>query len=512
MNLGVNCYPGSNKFKFRQILASLFVDVDCNDVSKNDCEEIISMYDFIINQIKLNDNFFINTLNSILINKNIEFNELLVSQLKKDDEIIVIIYRYNNAKKFIFSDKVYLLFESLLYFKNELNYSLLNSSNIKIIYKTYIYVKYFKEYNKFNSIQEYINDMLKKSFKRAKTFNADEVKVVFLIDGISGYKYKDFQDFITRFNFLTKNELTKKKLPDLKLYFESEFKNDQRDELNELMNIIDEFKILYKNVDVIGTKYMNHCTINRNIFMSNYNDKPLTFIDDDDISCSLYKKYKYLQQNLEHYKYIPNTEIVNEINKLTGLNLEIVDRKSRYEFVEKVFLWMLDKYKVENEVTKQLINNLEIIADEPEYISYAINLHEKLIKNISIEGNGFWLKFILPYIIKPFSSIYQVNAEDQLFSMINRDINTYKKKQIYTYIESSKTCATNVNRQLSYCTKFYFEMFQLNINPFCGYSPDKQNKILNKIYDYDSKIVCIFNGKERIEPICKLFKHKYDGE
>ena len=434
MNLGINCYPGSNKFKFRQILASLFVDVDCNDVFKNDCEEIISMYNFIINQIELNDVFFINVLIFMLTNKNIECNELLVSQLKKDNKIFVVIYRYNNMKKFIFSDKAYLLFESLKYFRDQLNYSLLNPSNIKIIYKTYIYVKYFKEYNKFNTIQKYIDDMLKKGFKKAKTFNTDEVKVVFLVDGISGYKFQDYQDFISRFNFLTKNETNEKTLPELKKYFETEFKNDQQNELNELMNIINEFKILYNNVDVIGTKYSNHCTINRNIFMSNYNDKPLTFIDDDDISCSLYKKYKYLQQNLEHYKYVPNTEIVNEINKLTGLNLEIVDRKSRYEFVEKVFLWMLDKYKVENEITKQIINNLEIIADEPEYISYTTNLHKELIKDNSIDSIGFYFKFILPYTIKPFSTIYQNNYEDQLFSMINKSINTYKKKtNIYLY-------------------------------------------------------------------------------
>lgn len=508
MNLGVNCYPGSNKFKFRQILASLFVDIDCKDISKNDCEEIISMFDFVVNRIKLNDVFFINILISILINKNIEFNGLLVSQLKKDNKIFVIIYRHNNMKKFIFSNKVYLLFESLKYFRDQLNYSLLNPSNIKIIYKTYIYIKYFKEYNKFNIIQEYIDDMLEKGFKKAKSFNTDEVKVVFLVDGISGYKFKDYQDFITRSNFLTENETIEKTQPNLKKYFETEFKNDQRNELNELMNIIDEFKMLYNNVDIIGTKYSNHCTINRNIFMANYNDKALTFIDDDDISCSLYKKYKYLQQNLKYYKYVPNIEIVNEINKLTNLNLEIVDRKSRYEFVEKVFLWILNKYKVENEVTKRIINYLEIIAEEPEYISYTANIHEKLIKNISIDCITFSFKFILPYIIKPFSTIYQNDAEDCLFSILNNNINACEKKQIYSHIESSKTCASKVNRQLAMCTKFYFEMFQLNVNPFCNYSPDKQNKILNKIYDYDSKIVCIFNGEERIEPICKLFKHK----
>ena len=508
MNIGINCYPDSNKFKFRQILASLLVDVDCSGITKNDCDQIISIHEFIINKIKSDDNLFIHILISILNNKTIDFAGLLVTQMHLNNKLIVLIYRYNNMKKFVFSNNIHILLNSLLYFKDLLNFSILTSSSLKIIYKTYIHTKYFKEYNKFDTIQQYIDDMLKKGFKKAKSVNTNEVKVIFLVDGISGYKYKDYQDFMNRFDFSSNNIFKSK--PNLKKYFEIEFKNDRRNELNKLMLIINEFKTLYYNVDIIGTKYTNHCTINRNIFMANYNDKPLTFIDDDDISCSLYKKYKYLRQNLEHYKYIPNTEIVNEINKLTGLNLEIVDRKTRYEFVEKVFLWILDKYNHENELISQIMNKLEIIVNEPEYISYTTNLDMKIIKYpISIEGIGFVFKYILPYIIKPFSSIYQNSAEDQLFTMINSGIQALEKKQIYSYIEPSKTCNSDKNSNLTCCTKFYFEMFELNANPFCKYAPDKQNKILNKIYDYDSKIECVFNNEERIEPICKLFKHKY---
>ena len=111
--------------------------------------------------------------------------------------------------------------------------------------------------------------------------NINEVKIVLVCDGISGFKYRDFEDFIERIKISEFDKIPNKSDYDyynfkaddyLKKYFLNEF-NNKNGNVSEIITIYNELKLIYSNCEIIGTKYIHQTAVNRNIFYELYNDK-----------------------------------------------------------------------------------------------------------------------------------------------------------------------------------------------------------------------------------------------
>lgn len=506
MNLGINCYCGTDIYKFRRMLASMFVK-PLIKISEEDHLNLIKMFNFCEKKTK-NIIDFLDLIHIIIHKKEFNYGTIYIkTEINNEtNQIKILIIRYISKKQFIFNKSILILFKCFDYHRQPITNNIIeNRKLLKKLCYIYIYINYININNQKNTINEYIEDLIKYNMVKKKYINED-IKIIFIIDGISGKMYENYKDYLNRGDLFEINYYKE----NLEKHFNEI--NDKTENLNLVIKTIEEFKLLYNNVEIIGSKYSNNCTINRNIFMSNYNDKPIMFIDDDDISCSLYERYKLYNKIMSNYKYIPNKECIKKINDLTGLNMEINNRKNRYEFVKNVFL----KIKKDKIFNIEIIDLLKEIINETEIFVYTKNYHDNCFENFYkkqyIKYGPFCGCLILPYIIKPFSTIYQVFSEDNLFGILNKcknisDIINEKYHSILSYYFQPSNDSIKYNKQKQLTSVIlYPEMSEININPFFDYENiNKNNKTLNRVYNYNTKILYIFNNQERLEPILKHF-------
>lgn len=540
MNIGITCFPKNNKFRFRQLLASLLVDVNLTGFH----EDIKNLSDLIKQLLySFRDENTNTRLNLIVLILKLYYEkksnfirwDLCVDISYNEIETFLTVTNYGNEiffkTKTISSYLISVLLTDIQKFCLSIE-ELVSYDCLKLYIKTIIVYNYIKLNKQFNSITEYINDMLKNGFKKMKKFNTNDVNVYFISDGMSNTIYENENDFIYRIKYndfikkfpeheydtLTKNLNLQNKLKD---YFKNEYKNNCSNDLKELKKIFSEFKNLYNNTKIIGTKYGKYnAGVTRNIFMSLYNDKPIMFIDDDDFSCSLYKRYKYLNMELKQYTYVPNYEIVDKINKLTGLTLQITDRKTRYEFIDSIYNWILKKYNIKNynlnNVNKilkkdnillhQILDNLKIIINEPDLITFAKKNSEKNFKmcfgiqNI-VPGNYI----ILDYCVNAYLSINFLLLEDRFFFQTHNYIESSNLKFIWYWYNPQQSS----NRKLFKEYTSLRDMLNIYFNNLFEINNAKNNHQLITSYgenylNYDNGIKIINeNGKEEIIFVAK---------
>jgi hypothetical protein len=189
------------------------------------------------------------------------------------------------------------------------------------ISSSFVY-NYYKQQRQFNTIKEYIIDMLTYGFKPLKKINTKFI-ITLIVDGLNNeltpnfeYWYNnmdtnDFQKIKDKFklkanydNILYDKEF---KLYAQKYYYE--YWNNKNN-LTNIFNTYNELKQLTINlpidIELIGTKYHTNLMVNRNLFMQ-LNDKiPVKFLDDDDFSCSfneLEDLLKYVKNNNKVYAF-----------------------------------------------------------------------------------------------------------------------------------------------------------------------------------------------------------------
>lgn len=514
LNIGVSCWLCSDLFKLRRSLASLLVEPNIKPL-KQSIFNFVKMVDFFdhfdfpkpINKM----NLFIKICYNYITNTDFQFGSLnYVSYESNDMYKRIHLTNYPNRNTFeseIIDSQIFLLIFSNL---KRLNFDIIKDGikYPKIFFKTLMVYNYFNMNHKFNSITEYIQDLKKHGFTQINSTELENnIKISFLLDGISGFRYADKFDFIKRiqktiFNKIPNNKYnydeleSNKELQDFLItYFNTQFKNDYTKELIEISKIYNEFKTFYNNIELIGSKYNVNAMINRNIYMEIYKENYVEFIDDDDFSCSIRQRYKQLVENITDYKFDCCNDSVNIINKELSISDLINDRKSRYEYVKKIF-----KLNNFNDTIKKELNN---IIYQPDIFSHDIEkmLQNKFIETFRICGYGFPWMTIMPYCLNSFSLVGNVRIEDWVFGESkNKQLVPIKYK--YLYVMPSNTSGD---------FKMYYDKFEIlkNVQTNCLFALSKDkykwvSKYGDDYYDFTDDIE-YYDGKRYInKPVANL--------
>ena len=533
MNLGINCYPGSNKFLLRQTLASLFVKYDIDKVIQEEFDEmsvfIEKLFEYLKNILKLDTN---NINRVILYNNNYEqFNiakDYLVLFEQNKYNIKIIFYSFGFGYHEIYAKHFSRELISSICIHNDLDFEKfleLNNYDKKNFLKKIIIIQrwtqYFLENNKFNTINEYIHDMRNKGFVDCDyKKNINEVKIVLVCDGISCFKYRDFEDFIGRIKISEFDKIPNKNDYDyynlkaddyLKKYFLNEF-NNKNGNIFEIITIYNELKLIYSNCEIIGTKYTHQAAVNRNIFYELYNNKVCVCIDDDDPTNSITRIYNQYIKNKNKTDYKPNQKLIDEINNLLPVDykINITDRKSRYEAIDLIYKYILKKNNIPNfndENIKKinldnniLINNLKKLIDENDIIIETKFIHERPFLNLP--AGAYW--YILPYSINPYLTINQTRGEDGVFMNTHNSYNY--EYLIAIYVKPSGT-QSYINKFEYHSRSNLIEIKNIYYNNLFKIGETKKMWSLNRILDFDSKVEIFNNRNYELVYVCK--RHRY---
>ena len=232
------------------------------------------------------------------------------------------------------------------------------------------------------------HNMYTHCLNKYKLISSRNIKIVFAIDGISGKKYNNYKTY----------ETDKSK----------EFTQD----ISLLLNIIDEFKNKYDNVDICGTYNHTNVSVNRSIICQLYKDNFIMFMDDDDISCNLDTRNFLINTSIKTVMKI-YTNKLNEIKKDFGIEKDI-DFNEFLKFKTKFY--------------KQYGNLKRDIYDkyfEFEICLFASQIYDKPKKFIhSLTTIGFF-----PYCL---DTIFSVSINQQ------EDVCYYKELKIYERVNIIK--------------------------------------------------------------------------
>ena len=282
--LGINCFPGNDKYKFKRLLTSLLVVPYFPDA--------------------LNIGFQINKLVVKLVNE-------LLKRPEYTPEVINKI-----CSKYV----------------------------LKILNPKTEMIKLPQELNEFNSVPFSFNMDIDTEFyiiTKDKTFLPVIQQVASVIKGwntVLIYEHlpnkssiKEMIDYlINNFNF--------KPISSDKICVE--FLVDRTENINqEFENIINEFKSLYKGkVSVCGTVKKTNLMINRNIFMYRHLEDYKIFCDDDDVSADLDSKLKIVDTYYLYYgKYDQFRQEKYEESKEKGKDLTL-DYKNLYVYITRSYV------------------------------------------------------------------------------------------------------------------------------------------------------------------------------
>ena len=450
LSICINTYYGTNPYRFRQLLASLFVEPNIDVWSKQ-----IQKYIELLKTLGTEDNFdtIVNIVNAwfkseVCGNCLRNANNILVKQKDKNlvipmsDKLITFIMLLTD------SNSHFSVLNCMTTEDNKNKFNIFDEHNLNMIYKYHenitqylMYVlqamvvkTYISKNNNFETIQDYIKDMLSNGFKltNLELLYDKKLQFTFMIDGFSGIKYETFERFyatlpyklfveINNKNNLKLNYLTYKLHPEyeyvFKNYYILEFENKYPDlSIKTIHDIIKEFASLMPfKIILDGTKYKTTVQINRNIFLKNNHDKIVEFLDDDDFSGSIVARYNYAinglntmmhryEQNkfkmMKLLKAVDSSVNTNELSKLNLIQFryfmleyytELMNKYCPQKINHATVLNVKQKYKNELEKIKELIDE---VKKYNLLNCHAIELNSKIVKIM----HGFWEIIILPFM------------------------------------------------------------------------------------------------------------------
>ena len=189
-----------------------------NNIILKENENIINM----INNVDSNEyNEKIKNISKNLINNDLD----KIENLNKNIALCINCYHNTNINKFIIHLSSLLVMPDLSKFEysQKIKQFMLNKyeflsddkiNNPEYIYNFYTIVSTYEEIEnkniQFNNLNECIEYLLNHNFRRINYNNL--IHVAFYCDGISGYKYRDLEDFKNRFDIPHFNELFKDKI------------------------------------------------------------------------------------------------------------------------------------------------------------------------------------------------------------------------------------------------------------------------------------------------------------
>ena len=546
LNIGITCYHGNNKHKFKRMLASLFVTPNILSY-----ENIVNEYSNLIKIIteKISNN---NKTNYELIKlcvkswfeKGIQFNDEF--KITRIDNYILIKNNDTNLQ-LQFNDE---LIKLILLITDSNSHFSINNDNLFVYNNTLIcYVgqilccnivkKYIDLNHKFETIKEYIDDMLQYDFIYDKPIPNNLIEFTFLIDGYSGIKYESFERFYHSlqkqlFDKICPNEeyISYKLKPDLKSiikeYFENEY-NNTYENTSELIGIIQEFKTLTNHVVKInGTKYKNLVQINRNIFMMKHENSFIQFLDDDDFSSSIFQRYTQAMTGINlliendnriilidlitsiekcrKYIAIKRKQKINLINTYDLMKLDYYQfrqfmKKYCGELIRFIFNGKIDYKNLTKIYNDKSLNTLRIrfkhLYDEYKSCDMTNQMSGYIYEKRNNIMSGFWSFTIQPFTLNIFSVIDDLFGEDYIFRSIRDEFKSSTSVlypyPFYYYLETTNSNGLMNSNKCKLMLKWVYNA-GLTCNDLNDY--EKNNYGSDEVchyYNWDSKIEW-FNG------------------
>lgn len=231
--------------------------------------------------------------------------------------------------------------------------------------------------------------------ERYERITSTNIKIVFAIDGISGIKYNNYKTYETDKN--------------------KEFTQD----VSLLLNIIEEFRKKYNNIDICGTYNHTNVSVNRSIICQLYKDNFITFMDDDDISC-----------DLDTRNFLINAT-TSQLSKI----FEVKKEQIKNDFEIKTNFDFYDFFKLKYKFYKKYGNLKRNIYDkyfEFELCQFTSRLYDKPTNFIhSLTTIGFF-----PYCL---DTIFSVTINQQ------EDVCYYKELKIYDRLNVLKNNIYDIN-------------------------------------------------------------------
>lgn len=239
------------------------------------------------------------------------------------------------------------------------------------------------------------HNMYKYCLNKYELILTRNIKIVFAIDGISGKKYNNYKTYET--------DKSKEFIQDISL----------------LLNIINEFKNKYNNVDICGTYNHTNVSVNRSVICQLYKHSFIMFMDDDDISC-----------NLDTRNFLINTSIKSVMKIYDNKRNEI-----KNDFGIKDDINFNEFLKLKTKFYKQYGNSKRDIYDkyfEFEICLFTSQIHDKPKSFIhSLTTIGFF-----PYCL---DTVFSVTINQQ------EDVCYYKELKIYERINIFKNNIFDIN-------------------------------------------------------------------
>lgn len=275
MDICITCFHGSNIYELRRLIASLFLNVNMDEIKEN---LKIQNTKFNEKTAKLEDNkneryehicyaAFMDRLNNVKFET---LNEYIIhglkqgfSLIKKPNSKFVIILQVDGLSK----DKV----PDFEYFYNTLEFN---------TFKKIICWKFNMSENKFIEL-DYIQSVLNKN-------NDIDVET-----RDKALKKLEDEKFVFNYDTAKLNEEFKKIALD---YFNEVY--DNKTNLSNILKIYKELKVYCDKFDIDlhirGSKYHTNVSINRNYCLQHPYSDYIKFLDDDDLSCSINVLEQYL--------------------------------------------------------------------------------------------------------------------------------------------------------------------------------------------------------------------------
>ena len=550
MNLAIciNTYYGADIYRFRRLLASLFVEPDYEPYLK-----YIEKYVDLIKQLGEEDNFktITNIINSWFkegINGNcmrygenvmikLEDKNLLIPMNDKLITFMMLITDYRSVYSTINLDRSFNP-KHIYSYSDNLEFNLILSIQ-SIIVKKYIDIN-----NQFETIQEYIQDLLQHNFKLTNMDQLvnENITFTFMIDSYSGIKYESFERFYamlpenifnqlkTEYNWkfeYDKFKLYEETIEPVKKYFTNVYQNKyDEDAIKRLHNTIIEFSTFIPfRIFISGTKYKTTVQINRNIFMAHHIDKFIQFLDDDDFSGGLFTRYEYgvrsANKVIENYE--KNKHEIMKIIKKGDKNVNIREliKLNYFEFRCFIYHYFSDNIKMIKQGKIDYKKLIKLKEKHKTKLEYLQTLFEKLshydmincltinIKTRAIlHMSGFWEYIIMPYTLNNFSKIEHMVGEDCIYmKMRTKSEHIFQEVNVrpcYYYLEPSVSNEPITNQTInSLFTGIYNSMLLSDVDMI------KKNiygkNMVGHFYNYDSVV-------EMCDGSLEFVSHRHDRE
>ena len=488
--IGITTYPKTNIEKFRVLLTSLLVKFNSNvpkdyirihqyfkltlhNLKVTNIDIITELIDLMNKVIRFKDNrltSYTKRFSAIRTNDTIEF--IVFHKAISVDHFKFVLLNFN-ADTQEMSDFVGALMIAHYYFflqrvKNDKHNILLDRRNFHYAVTAVNTMNWIcqHENDHFKSCKDVLDSLLHEGFVKSYKSNID---IEVIIDGISGLRYKNVEDFIKRMderdykkifgedkdyaNYIKDHgkSLSDKDRENISKYFDKN--NDVQDSLQQLQTTVDEFEILVgKKIQRYGTLYHTNVMINRNLFLKKNYNKYTTFLDDDDFSSSIDERFfnfkLYQQYTTQIFKALKPeiNRLLSTINRShPGILTNDIDefRKIMYNLLNgnttnKIrSLLLKDVYKF------GIFRQRSIVKTEETILGKSTQSYQK-----SVHCCGLWSSIIPPYLPKNFMNVQEMSSDDVGYIIAHDSFHNHLPitlSPVYYYISSGFKGYGNIN-------------------------------------------------------------------